>query len=268
MPINIPKIITRAWASLGSRFDIPENADASTGKAGYAQGFSEINRTPLEAGGIPPWGQDMNGVLYDLSSAIQYQQSGVLMPFNSAFATAIGGYAVGAIVSDASDNSILWINGTANNLAHPTGWTNTSLKQATEAIQGTTKIATQAEVNAGTSEISTVTPAKLRFGFTFITVTSAWGIKFPAWLGGFIIQGGNSSGFATYTIVFPIAYPTKILGIPLATGIGAPGSAVAATWVETGNATNSQFMAACYRPGPSGGSVESSRTISWISVGH
>lgn len=124
MPLPIPKFIRTAFAQLGQRNNIPETTNNITGAAGYNQGFGEINMLPEGAGGIPPDGKDMNGILFDLSSAIQYQQAGRSFPFNQAFANAIGGYDKGALVSDPLDLSIIYKSTINANLAPPpsAGW--------------------------------------------------------------------------------------------------------------------------------------------------
>lgn len=162
MPINVPKFITRAWASLGQKFDIPENADPLTGKAGYAQGFGPVNLTPVEAGGIPPWGQDMNGVLYDLSTAIQYVQSGRAFPFDQDFANAIGGYGKGAFVTGVSDQSILYQSTVNDNTTPPPseGWQVFTISDATESAAGIVRKSTQAEAEAGASNVPVLTPLR------------------------------------------------------------------------------------------------------------
>lgn len=195
MPISIPKFFQKAFAQNGGRQNVPVTGDTSGGRASYDEGFPPVTRTPIIAGGIPPFGTDFNGVLYDLSQAIQYVQSGVAFPFDQDFATAIGGYEIGAIVSDASNKSLLWINGTASNTAFPTGWTQFSLKKSDETIQGTIRVGTQTEVNAGALDDVAVTPKKLRAGFS-ASLTGNGFIAFPTWMSGVIIQWGT----ATYSV--------------------------------------------------------------------
>lgn len=209
MPINvIPKFLQKAFAATGAKTNIPLNADRVNGRAGYDEGFPPINMTAVSAGGIPPYGQDMNGILYDLSAAIQYAQSGVAFPFNQDFATAIGGYEIGAIVSDASNKSLLWINGTASNTTFPTGWTRFSFKNSTETIQGTIRVGTQAEVNAGTIDDAALTPKKFVEAFkgSALSLAANGYQKLPS---GLIVQWGLTPGAnpnSLQTITFPAAF--------------------------------------------------------------
>ena len=125
MPISQPSKVVTPWATSGLKNTIPQNADPVNGLAGYDQGFPPINMQPKTAGGIPPFGQDFNGVFFDLTRAVQFQQAGGSFPYDSAWATAVGGYPVGALVSR-SDNSGMWRNTVANNVSNPesggAGW--------------------------------------------------------------------------------------------------------------------------------------------------
>lgn len=215
MPVALPKFLKSAFAAVGIKNNIPDASNNVTGRAGYDKGFPEINMQPREAGGIPPAGGDMNGVLYDLSAAIQYLQSGAAFPFNQDFATAIGGYPIGAIVSDQSDSSLLWINGFSNNVLSPSlpnGWQQFSLKQATTTYRGLSRLSTQAEVNAKLSADTIVTPATLGSGFALSLGVNSF-CKLPNWLGGIIFQWGiayveDIDGTATINVTFPTAFST------------------------------------------------------------
>lgn len=125
MPINIPPQITVPFATSGLKNPIPATSDNTSGKAGYNQGFPASNMTPRSAGGIPPFGQDFNGILFDVTTALQYIEAGGTFPYSSAFATAVGGYPLGAIVLKATKDGS-WINLVANNTTNPdtggAGW--------------------------------------------------------------------------------------------------------------------------------------------------
>lgn len=81
------------------KFDIPVTSDQSDGKANLTNGFSALNMTSISTGGIPPWGQDLNGILYLLSTFAVWSQAGNLFTFNQDFVTANGGYDEGAILT-------------------------------------------------------------------------------------------------------------------------------------------------------------------------
>lgn len=125
MSISTPVQITVPFATSGLKNPIPGAANPITGNAGYDLGFPAINMTPQTAGGIPPFGQDFNGVFFDLTTAVQYLEAGGSFPYSSAFSTAVGGYPLGAIVSR-TDGSGLWRNTVANNTTNPetfgAGW--------------------------------------------------------------------------------------------------------------------------------------------------
>lgn len=125
MSLSPPVKITVPFATGGLKNAIPANANPTDGHAGYDVGFPAINMTPKTAGGIPPFGQDFNGIFFEVSTAIQFLEAGGSFPFDSAFATAVGGYPIGAIVSR-TDSSGLWRNTVANNTTNPetfgAGW--------------------------------------------------------------------------------------------------------------------------------------------------
>lgn len=125
MPISTPPKVAVPWATSGLKNTIPATANPVTGNAGYDAGFPAINMTAKEAGGIPPFGQDFNGIIFDMTRAIQYTQAGASFPYDSAFATAVGGYPLGALVQR-TDGTGFWRNLVANNTTDPeafgAGW--------------------------------------------------------------------------------------------------------------------------------------------------
>jgi phage-related tail fiber protein len=81
--------------------------------------------------------------------------------------------------------------------------------QATEINQGTAKISTQAQVDAGADDATIITPKKLKFGLTIIKGASNWAVEFPSWLGLLKLQWGvhsGQTGDAETSVTFPIGF--------------------------------------------------------------
>lgn len=125
MSVSEPGKIITPWAESGLKNPIPPAANPATGRAGFDQGFSAINMTAKEAGGIPPFGQDFNGIFYEVTNILRYMQAGGQPTFSSAMSTAIGGYPKGCVVLG-TDAVTLWQNQVDNNTndpnSTPTGW--------------------------------------------------------------------------------------------------------------------------------------------------
>ncbi|WP_106802911.1 phage tail protein [Pseudomonas sp. S5D5] len=89
-----------------------------------------------------------------------------------------------------------------------------TLNQATEAVVGGAKVATQQLTNVGADDTVYVTPKKLRWGF-LLSLTANGYVVFPTWLGGLIIQWARgvhtNVGDSTQTIALPLAFPSTNL---------------------------------------------------------
>lgn len=127
MSINEQTFIPIPFAENASntyRFEITsKNETADTNKASFEQGFPPITMQDINAGGIPPFGQDFNGILHVITQAIRYTQAGNHPLYDSNFASAIGGYAVGAVVM-ASDGELYknQLDGNKSNPDLKVGW--------------------------------------------------------------------------------------------------------------------------------------------------
>lgn len=133
--------------------------------------------------------------------------------------------------------------------------------QATEIKDGTAKVATQAEVDAGVDDTKFVTAKKLFGGFG-MSIGSNGFIRLPSWLGGFTLQWGitvvGSNGDCVITL--PTNYNTRhvqILGISGAI----TGMAVAYTAVSLSGA-----VIPCYVPS-SGAKAGGGYNVVWLSIG-
>lgn len=109
----------------GPREDLPDTTPSGDNTASYSQGFPPITMTLKSAGGLPPKGQDMNQILYELSALARWLSSGAMNSYDSTFATAIGGYAKQSFVLSDDGNSI-FVNTVDGNTTNPntggSGW--------------------------------------------------------------------------------------------------------------------------------------------------
>ena len=109
----------------GPREPILATTPAGDNTASYDSGFPPITMTLKSAGGLPPKGQDMNQILYELSALCRWFSAGAYNNFDSAFATSIGGYPKGsAVISD--DGTKIYLSTIDANTNNPnsvlTGW--------------------------------------------------------------------------------------------------------------------------------------------------
>lgn len=232
----------------GPREPILSTTPAGDNTASYESGFPPITMTLKSAGGLPPKGQDMNQILYELSALARWGSAGALNTYDSSFATSIGGYPKGSIlISD--DSSKIYFSTIDANTNNPnsvsTGWLNllsflggapiasptfTGIPAAPTASAGTntTQIATTAFIQAAITALSLGTASQRNVGtgtnqipdMNSFTSGTNW-MKFP---NGKIIQWGYtpSSNSATVIVNFPIPFPSQCYGV---TGAGTDASA-------------------------------------------
>ncbi|KIV66013.1 Phage tail fiber protein [Pseudomonas sp. FeS53a] len=93
-------------------------------------------------------------------------------------------------------------NGSANATIETTG------TQATEALAGVAKVASQPQTDAGNDNTSYITPQKLRWGISYSLAPNGY-FAFPSWMGGWIIQWGRAWNPTPgpVSVTFPIAFP-------------------------------------------------------------
>lgn len=90
-----PTPISAPIAHAGLKFNIPENATGSE-LASIAEGFPAITMKALDDDGLPPRGQDCNGMFYLSTDQKVYLQNGGIITFNQSVSDLIGGYPQGA----------------------------------------------------------------------------------------------------------------------------------------------------------------------------
>lgn len=113
----------------GPREPLLSTTPAGDNTASYNSGFPPITMTLKSSGGLPPNGQDMNQILYELSSLCRWASSGALNSFDQEFCTAIAGYPKGSLLlgDDGVTRYISTIDANTNNPnSSSTGWFNLS----------------------------------------------------------------------------------------------------------------------------------------------
>lgn len=96
------------------------------GRASLTDGFVPVNMQPIPAGGIPPFGQDMNGILNRSTSWDRWLSVGGPVYYDAGFATDAGGYPAEAIIRSAIVPGKLWMSTVDDNVSNPdsfgAGW--------------------------------------------------------------------------------------------------------------------------------------------------
>lgn len=105
------------------------------GAASLTDGFPPLNFIPRGAGGVPPFGEDVNGILFQLSAWAQWQSAGGPVVFDGAFATAIGGYPKGSTLQSTTVGQ-LWQSTVDNNLTDPDGLTPVGWASVSSQVAG------------------------------------------------------------------------------------------------------------------------------------
>ena len=100
-----PIAMSGPLAYAGTKNSIPENATGSE-LASVATGFPDVTMIALDDGGMPPRGQDANGMFYLSTDMRVYQQNGGIITFNQSVSDLIGGYPKNAILDYIDSNDV------------------------------------------------------------------------------------------------------------------------------------------------------------------
>jgi hypothetical protein len=128
-----PKKQPLPFGTNGQREKLLEDTPAGDNTASYSKGFPPVTMILKAAGGLPPKGQDMNQILFELSDLMRWASTGAINSFDPAFSSAISGYPSGALVlSDAGDK--IFISVIDNNTDNPNSTNTGSWKNAADFI--------------------------------------------------------------------------------------------------------------------------------------
>lgn len=115
-----------AGANITNPIPVASQTGITPGRASYDDGFVPLNMTPKTSGGIPPFGSDMNGILFALSAWCAMLQAGQGAAWDTDAATAFAGYKVGAVLRGVTNPLQLWTNLLDGNTddpdSDPTNW--------------------------------------------------------------------------------------------------------------------------------------------------
>jgi len=196
---NAPGKLVLPFANAGAKNTIPAASQIgiTAGAASLTDGFPPLTRTPIAAGGVPPSGLDMNGILYALSAALRWANAGGGYVYDGTFAadSNVGGYPKGARVLR-SDGAGYWLNTIDGNTVDPESVT---VNQA--QIAGWVPDLTNG-VAAVTMTSANVTLTPLQYGKPIIvlsgTLTANLNLIFPNLAGEWTVVN-NCTGAFTVT---------------------------------------------------------------------
>jgi|ERR1700733_8435867 len=118
-PVTIPAAFAVGASGGNINYPIPQTPPGSPANlASWNNGFPADTMEPVGSGGLPPFGQDFNGVLYSITQHIMSLQMGQPYGFSAALSADYGGYALGALAGMASGNG-LWLNTINANTTNP-----------------------------------------------------------------------------------------------------------------------------------------------------
>ncbi len=125
---NLPARVPLAFATDGPKNIIPLASQIAIKPAiaSLTDGFPPITMLPDNAGGLAPFGEDFNGILFLLSAQIVWACAGGPMTFDVGFAEAVGGYPKGANLASNTAPGRRWTSVIENNANDPdaggAGW--------------------------------------------------------------------------------------------------------------------------------------------------
>lgn len=203
---NTPGKLVLPFANAGAKNTIPTASQIgiTAGAASLTDGFPPLTRTPIAAGGVPPSGLDMNGILYELSAILRWANAGGGYAYDSTFAndSNVNGYPKGARIMR-SDGLGYWFNTVENNTTDPEAAGAAAAGWVPDFTNGVTSVA-MASVN--------VTLSPLQYGKPIIvitgTLTANLNLIFPAIVNEWTVIN-NTTG--PYTITCKTAAGTGLV---------------------------------------------------------
>ncbi len=203
-----PPLIQEAFGSgaassyITNPIPVASQISVKAGAASYTDGFPPLTMTPASAGGVNPFGQDMNGILYAATANIAALTGGQQYQFSTAYAAANGGYALGAILAMASGAGY-WINQVAGNSNNPDTTAPASSGWAPLSVYGATTLSGLASSNVTLTGPQAAAPQIFLSG----ALTANIQIIFPTWVRGWTVTNSTTGA---YTVTCTTASGTGV----------------------------------------------------------
>lgn len=123
-------------------FPVTSQIPTLNGAASLDDGFVPLNMTTT--GGVPPFGIDMNGILFVISSWAAFFAAGQYPAYDATLQTAMGGYAQGARVQQAANPLAFWTSAVSANMTNPdtggAGWISSTKLYSNAALTGVNNV--------------------------------------------------------------------------------------------------------------------------------
>jgi hypothetical protein len=179
IPVKFPiPFADAAGAGYVRTIPVASQIPTTPGAASLTDGFPPLNFVPVGSGGIPPFGEDMNGILKQITQWLQWDNAGGMVGYDATFSSAIGGYPAGAFILAAAGGGAFWLCTVDNNTSNPdtggAGWQAVVIEPATAepkpdgtgAVGSSLKYAREDHVHpnewcgvsTGTANAQTITP--------------------------------------------------------------------------------------------------------------
>lgn len=188
---GLPKKQPVPFGLNGQREDLLSTTPAGDNTASYDAGFPPVTMILKAAGGLPPKGQDMNQILFELSAIARWMNAGASYPFDATFAAAVGGYPKGAVVPT-SNGTGYWLNQTENNSATPEAVATVNTGWVPIDQYGTTSITGLASTSV---TLTTLQAAKSRIKLAG-ALTANINLIFPAWINTWAVANECTGNFS------------------------------------------------------------------------
>lgn len=144
--LNAPTCTPAAPVAGGKTAPFPSASQIAVtpGAASLNDGFPPLTMTLESIGGVPPFGVDMNGILYVLSAWAAFLGAGQLPQYSATLQTAMTGYAQGAVLAKAAAPWQTWTSIVSGNVTDPdtggAGWVSSTPLYSSAALSGSNNV--------------------------------------------------------------------------------------------------------------------------------